>query len=139
MDIHFERVKDRVTQKHFLVYWEAGTTNSGDYFTKTSLHHITYRSDRSMYTCNFYLSHITYTSNRSMYTCDFFPFSSSSFTTVLTTRARASSMRGCIDPGTLVRGRVRPRNTILYNPKPESVLDLFQVRPRANSRQPVRT
>ena len=42
-----------------------------------------------------------------------------------------------IDPEILVQ--VRPRNTILYHPEPEPVLDLFRVWPRANSRRPVRT
>ena len=45
MDMSFEWVKYRVTQKHFLVYWEAGTTNGGDYFTKNfpPSHHIQVR------------------------------------------------------------------------------------------------
>ena len=34
MDMRFYWVKDRVSQKHFLVYWESGRTNRGDYFTK---------------------------------------------------------------------------------------------------------
>ena len=34
MDMGFKWVKDRVSQKHFLVYRESGTTNGRDYFTK---------------------------------------------------------------------------------------------------------
>ena len=34
MGIRFEWVKDWVSQKYFLVYWEPGTTNGWDYFTK---------------------------------------------------------------------------------------------------------
>ena len=44
-----------------------------------------------------------------------------------------------VDPGILVRVWVRLRNTILYNPELKPALDLFRVRPRANSRRPVCT
>ena len=46
MDMRFHWVKDRVSQKHFLVYWESGRTNRGDYFTKhfPPRHHMESRS-----------------------------------------------------------------------------------------------
>jgi len=46
MDMRFYWIKDRVTQKHFLVYWEAGLTNKGDYYTKhfPASHHTQVRS-----------------------------------------------------------------------------------------------
>ena len=34
MDMRFYWVKYCVSQKHFLVYWESGLTNKGDYYTK---------------------------------------------------------------------------------------------------------
>ena len=45
MDMRFFWVKDRVSQKHFLVYWESGRTNRGDYFTKhfPPRHHVDVR------------------------------------------------------------------------------------------------
>ena len=46
MDMRFYWIKDRVSQKHFLVYWEAGLTNKGDYYTKhfPASHHTQVRS-----------------------------------------------------------------------------------------------
>ena len=45
MDMHFYWVKDCVSQKHFLVYWESGLTNKGDYYTKhfPTSHHVQVR------------------------------------------------------------------------------------------------
>ena len=42
MDMRFYWVKDCVSQKHFLVYWESGLTNKGDYYTKhlPTSHHV---------------------------------------------------------------------------------------------------
>ena len=42
MDMRFYWVKDRDSQKHFLVYWESGLTNKGNYYTKhlTTSHHV---------------------------------------------------------------------------------------------------
>jgi hypothetical protein len=41
MDMRFYWVRDRVTQKHFIVQWAPGSTNLGDYHTKhhASKHH----------------------------------------------------------------------------------------------------
>ena len=46
MDMRFYWIKDRVSQKHFLVYWESGLTNKGDYYTKhfPASHHAQVRS-----------------------------------------------------------------------------------------------
>ena len=46
MDMRFHWIKDRVSQKHFLVYWESGMTNKGDYYTKhfPASHHTQVRS-----------------------------------------------------------------------------------------------
>ena len=46
MDMRFYWVKDRVMQRQFLVYWESGKTNRGDYFTKyvPPRHHVDVRS-----------------------------------------------------------------------------------------------
>ena len=45
MDMRFFWIKDRVTQRHFLVYWGPGSTIKGDYFTKhfPASHHTTVR------------------------------------------------------------------------------------------------
>ena len=51
----------------------------------------------------------------------------------------ATITRDTINPEILVWVWVRPRNKILYNPEPEPALDLFRVRPCANSRRPVHT
>ena len=42
MDMRFYWVKDRVSPKHFLVYWESGLSNKGDYYTKhfPNSHHV---------------------------------------------------------------------------------------------------
>ena len=42
MDMRFYWIKDRVSQKHFLVYWESGLSNKGDYYTKhfPASHHV---------------------------------------------------------------------------------------------------
>ena len=46
MDIQFYWIRDRITQKHFLVYWYPGKLNLGDYHTKhhASKHHQRVRS-----------------------------------------------------------------------------------------------
>ena len=45
MDMRFHWIKDRVSQKHFLVYWGSGSTIKGDYYTKhfPASHHRTVR------------------------------------------------------------------------------------------------
>lgn len=46
MDMRFYWIRDRITQKHFLVYWYPGKLNLGDYHTKNhaSKHHQRVRS-----------------------------------------------------------------------------------------------
>ena len=46
VDMRFYWIKDRVSQKHFLVFWESGMTNKGDYYTKhfPVSHHVHVRS-----------------------------------------------------------------------------------------------
>ena len=45
MDMRFHWIKDRISQKEFLVYWRSGLTYLGDYFTKhfSPAHHIVMR------------------------------------------------------------------------------------------------
>jgi hypothetical protein len=45
MDMRYHWIRDRVTQKQFLIFWQPGKDNKGDYFTKhhSPMHHQTVR------------------------------------------------------------------------------------------------